>query len=36
MGQAGAEWVRGQFDSLVIAKKYVEVYKELLRSSSEG
>jgi glycosyltransferase involved in cell wall biosynthesis len=36
MGQAGTEWVRGQFDSLVIAKKYVEVYEELLRSSSEG
>jgi glycosyltransferase involved in cell wall biosynthesis len=30
MGQAGAEWVRGQFDSLVVAKKYVEVYEELL------
>jgi glycosyltransferase involved in cell wall biosynthesis len=36
MGQDGAEWVRGQFDILVIAKKYVEVYEELLRSSSEG
>lgn len=32
MGQAGAEWVRGQFDSLVVAKKYVEVYEELLSS----
>ena len=30
MGQAGAAWVRGQFDSLVVAKKYVEVYEELL------
>lgn len=30
MGQAGAEWVRGQFDSLVVAKKYVEVYEELM------
>jgi glycosyltransferase involved in cell wall biosynthesis len=30
MGQAGTEWVRGQFDSLVIAKKYVEVYEELM------
>jgi glycosyltransferase involved in cell wall biosynthesis len=30
MGQAGAEWVRGQFDSIVVAKKYVEVYEELL------
>jgi glycosyltransferase involved in cell wall biosynthesis len=29
MAQAGAEWVRGQFDSLVVAKKYVEVYEEL-------
>ena len=36
MGQAGAEWVRGQFDNFVIAKKYIEVYEELLRSSSEG
>jgi glycosyltransferase involved in cell wall biosynthesis len=33
MGQAGAEWVRGQFDSLVIAKKYVEVYEEVLGAS---
>lgn len=32
MGQAGAEWVRGQFDSLVVAKKYVEVYEELLEA----
>lgn len=30
MGQAGAEWVRGQFDSLVVAQKYVEVYEDLL------
>ena len=30
MGQAGAEWVRGQFDSRVVAQKYVEVYEELL------
>ncbi len=36
MGQAGAEWVRGQFDSLIIAKKYVEVYEELLRCNSKG
>jgi glycosyltransferase involved in cell wall biosynthesis len=34
MGQAGAEWVREQFDSLVIAKKYVEVYEELLAGSA--
>jgi glycosyltransferase involved in cell wall biosynthesis len=33
MGQAGAGWVRGQFDSLVIAKKYVEVYEEVLGAS---
>jgi glycosyltransferase involved in cell wall biosynthesis len=36
MGQAGAEWVRGQFDSLVVAKKYVEVYEELLAGSSNN
>jgi glycosyltransferase involved in cell wall biosynthesis len=36
MGQAGAEWVRGQFDTLVVAKKYVEVYEELLRCNSKG
>jgi glycosyltransferase involved in cell wall biosynthesis len=30
MGQAGAKWVRGQFDSLVVVKKYVELYEELL------
>lgn len=36
MGQAGAEWVRGQFDSLVVAKKYVEVYEELLAGSARG
>jgi glycosyltransferase involved in cell wall biosynthesis len=30
MGQAGAKWVREQFDSLVVAKKYVELYEELL------
>jgi glycosyltransferase involved in cell wall biosynthesis len=30
MGQAGAKWVREQFDSLVVAQKYVEVYEELL------
>lgn len=30
MGQAGAEWVRGQFDSLIVAKKYVELYEALL------
>jgi glycosyltransferase involved in cell wall biosynthesis len=36
MGLAGAEWVRGQFDSLVIAKKYVEVYEELLAGSARG
>ncbi len=30
MGQDGAEWVREQFDSLVVAKKYIEVYEELL------
>jgi glycosyltransferase involved in cell wall biosynthesis len=30
MGQAGAEWVRSQFDSLVVGKKYVEIYEELL------
>ena len=34
MGRAGAEWVRGQFDSLVVAKKYVEVYEELLAGSA--
>jgi len=36
MGEAGAEWVRGQFDTLVVAKKYVEVYEELLRCNSKG
>ncbi len=36
MGQAGADWVRGQFDSLVVGKKYVEVYEELLRCNSKG
>ena len=36
MGQAGAEWVRGQFDSLVVAKKYVEVYEELLAGTARG
>ncbi len=36
MGQAGAEWVRGQFDSLVVAKKYVEVYEELLAGAARG
>ena len=36
MGQAGAEWVRGQFDSFVIAKKYVEVYEELLAGTARG
>jgi glycosyltransferase involved in cell wall biosynthesis len=36
MGQAGAEWVRGQLDSFVVAKKYIEVYEELLRISSKG
>lgn len=35
MGQAGAEWVRGQFDSLVVAKKYVEVYEELLAGTAK-
>lgn len=30
LGQAGVEWVRGQFESLVVAKKYVELYEELL------
>ncbi len=30
MGQAGAEWVREQFDSPVVTKKYLEVYEELL------
>jgi glycosyltransferase involved in cell wall biosynthesis len=36
MGQAGAEWVRGQFDCLVIAQKYVEVYEELLAGTARG
>ena len=36
MGQAGAEWVRGQFDSPVVAKKYVEVYEELLAGTARG
>jgi glycosyltransferase involved in cell wall biosynthesis len=35
MGQAGAEWVRGQFDSFVVAKKYVEVYEELLAGTAK-
>jgi glycosyltransferase involved in cell wall biosynthesis len=35
MEQAGAEWVRGQFDSLVVAKKYVEVYEELLAGADK-
>jgi glycosyltransferase involved in cell wall biosynthesis len=35
MGQAGAEWVRGQFDSLVVAKKYLEVYEELLAGTAK-
>jgi glycosyltransferase involved in cell wall biosynthesis len=30
MGQAGAKWVRGQFDSLAVAQKYIELYEELL------
>jgi glycosyltransferase involved in cell wall biosynthesis len=34
MGQAGTEWVRGQFDSLVVAQKYVEVYEELLAGAA--
>jgi glycosyltransferase involved in cell wall biosynthesis len=34
MGQAGAEWVRGQFDSLVVVKKYVELYERLLVGNS--
>jgi glycosyltransferase involved in cell wall biosynthesis len=33
MGRSGAEWVRGQFDSLVVAKKYIEVYEEVLGAS---
>jgi glycosyltransferase involved in cell wall biosynthesis len=35
MGQAGADWVRGQFDSLVVAKKYLEVYEELLAGTAK-
>jgi glycosyltransferase involved in cell wall biosynthesis len=34
MGQTGADWVRGQFDSLAVAKKYVEVYRRLQLDSS--
>jgi glycosyltransferase involved in cell wall biosynthesis len=30
MGRAGAEWVRREFDSLVVARRYVKVYEELL------
>lgn len=36
MGQAGADWVRGQFDSLIVAKKYVEVYEELVAGTARG
>lgn len=35
MGKEGAKWVRGQFDSLVVAKKYVEVYEELLAGTAK-
>lgn len=35
MGQDGVEWVRGQFDSLVVAKKYLEVYEELLAGTAK-
>ena len=35
MGRSGAEWVRGQFDSLVVAKKYIEVYEELLAETAK-
>lgn len=35
MGQAGAKWVREQFDSLVVAKKYLEVYEELLARTAK-
>jgi glycosyltransferase involved in cell wall biosynthesis len=35
MGQAGAEWVREQFDSLVVAQKYVEVYEELFAGTAK-
>jgi glycosyltransferase involved in cell wall biosynthesis len=30
MGKAGVDWVRGQFDSVVVAGKYVEMYNELI------
>jgi glycosyltransferase involved in cell wall biosynthesis len=35
MGEAGAKWVRGQFDNFAVAKKYVEVYEELLARSAK-
>jgi glycosyltransferase involved in cell wall biosynthesis len=35
IGRSGAEWVRGHFDSLVVAKKYVEVYEELLAGTAK-
>jgi glycosyltransferase involved in cell wall biosynthesis len=29
MGRAGAEWVRREFDSLLVARRYVKVYENL-------